>query len=229
MIGQLGFAAGRSAGEYFGALNPPPAPPSWYDPSKNHGTQPWMEAGATPSQASGYATPTEWTVSALDISDGASQRAATKYVQLFLYRFGLLDANEIDGVFGPQTQKALKVVQSLIGVTPNGVYGQYTHDYLWNWGYKTNWKYTDLSRGAKKSSSSSSSSSRGSDAPPTPSSSRGSSSSSSGGSSAPPAPPAAASLAPVQAPATSSLVAYGILGIGALVAAVALSSLLRKD
>lgn len=50
----------------------------------------------------------------------------TRWVQWYLWRFGLIDKAEIDGKFGAKTSAAVKESQKRLGVTPDGIVGKIT-------------------------------------------------------------------------------------------------------
>ena len=52
-----------------------------------------------------------------------SKGEGAKWVQWYLWRFGLLDKSEIDGVIGPKSISALKEAQRRLGLAPDGIVG----------------------------------------------------------------------------------------------------------
>lgn len=52
----------------------------------------------------------------------------TKWVQWYLWRFGLIGKTEIDGIFGVNTNAAVKESQKRLGANPDGIVGKITRD-----------------------------------------------------------------------------------------------------
>ena len=233
MIGSIGFAAGRSAGEYYGAI-PAPSGYAFILSTIGGSRKSWQEAGTTPPQSANALSPPLWPpdVTRVSIEDGSKRKDETKYVQTILYRFNLLEASDIDGIYGPKTAAAVSTLQSWladkgynVGVT--GGFGIATFNAFLEWGNSSGFAYVNLG----PSSTAASKVKTPSDAvTKAPSSSRSASSASAPSA---PAPSAPAPLAPQQASVggaaipTNTLIAYGALGLGALVAVVAVSSLIR--
>lgn len=57
-----------------------------------------------------------------------SKGDGVKWVQWFLWRFGLIDKSGIDGIFGVNTQSAVKEAQKRLGLNPDGIVGNATKD-----------------------------------------------------------------------------------------------------
>lgn len=63
-----------------------------------------------------FAEPTE-------LIKSGSRGEGARWVQWYLWRFGLLDKSEIDGVIGPKSISALKEAQRRLGLAPDGIVG----------------------------------------------------------------------------------------------------------
>ena len=55
-----------------------------------------------------------------------------KWVQWCLWRFGLLDKSEIDGVIGAQSISAIKIAQKRLGLNDDGIVGEITRRFFKN-------------------------------------------------------------------------------------------------
>lgn len=57
-----------------------------------------------------------------------SRDEGVKWVQWYLWRFGIMDKLGIDGIFGVNTQAAVKEAQKRLGLNPDGIVGSVTRD-----------------------------------------------------------------------------------------------------
>lgn len=57
-----------------------------------------------------------------------SKGEGVKWVQWYLWRFGLIDKSGIDGIFGVNTQAAVKEAQKRLGLTVDGIVGKITRE-----------------------------------------------------------------------------------------------------
>ena len=83
-----------------------------------------------------------------------------EYIQKKLVEMGFTEIGEIDGYYGPKTEKAVKEFQKIIGLSPTGIVGQKEYDffkkqnaqtimqgiYVWK---TTDYTYTEPSEGYK--------------------------------------------------------------------------------